>query len=153
MDAKDATPRARAVWAYSLKKQKEFAEDAGISYNRLRAILSETNTTSVELTELYKLATAAGVPTRFMDLGFVPLKVVGTPLQSALESIERRISALEEQVQHTLAVTGQRTPATVERELSAGARRRKQPQTDSGETAPAPPPAPRGSSAPPRKRP
>lgn len=136
MDAKDATPRARAVWAYSLKKQRKLAEDAGISYNRLRAILSETNTTSVELTELYKIAVAAGVPERFMDLGFAPLKVVGGPFQSTLESMERRISALEEQM-HT--VSGQRTPVTVEQELSAGARQQTQPKTGSGGTAPAPP--------------
>lgn len=90
MQADIATPRARAAWAYSGLDQRELAARAELNYDRLRAILSLSNKTSVHSEELEQIAEAAGVPQWFMKHDWNP--------PSKQTGDDKRLNRLEAQV-------------------------------------------------------
>lgn len=53
---------AKAIWAYSGLDQREFAEAAGMSYDRLRAAMNDEAKSPPSTDELLAMAAAAGVP-------------------------------------------------------------------------------------------
>lgn len=97
VDAAIATPRARAAWAYSMLKQPELAQKAGLHKDRLRAILGESDATDVKLEELHAIAKAAGVPANFMESGWATEDARFAELQATQRQIEARLLVLEEE--------------------------------------------------------
>lgn len=79
--AQEKTRVARAIWAYTLKKQDELASDAGMKFSRLRAILARTDPDEAHLEELLKLAKAAGLPEEFALHGFSAIRTNGAAQQ------------------------------------------------------------------------
>lgn len=65
---------ARAIWAWSRMDQAEFAERAGLTHARIRAILGQDPKKTPPTTdELLSMADAAGVPEAFVLHGFTAL--------------------------------------------------------------------------------
>ncbi len=94
--AEIATPRARAAWSFSGKSQQQLAQETGLTYGRIRALLATSNTTEVALDELHKIADACGVPRAFMENGFGESAGVVTPadLDALRAELSAQISAL-----------------------------------------------------------
>jgi hypothetical protein len=76
---------ARALWAYSLLDQKRFAEEVGIGYHRVRAVLSEKGRDAPTLDELVVMCDALRVPASFGLDGWGAI--------SQLEAVEARLNA------------------------------------------------------------
>lgn len=84
--------RARAIWGFSGMEQAELAERAGVDQGRLKAWLGKRKA-NPSLDELYKLATAAGVPRQFVERGFEDLL---EPIERLQLEIKRLQDSLEE---------------------------------------------------------
>ena len=66
----DLQRRARAIWAYSNRKQDELAELARVDSGRMTAWMKRTRAAKPTVPELIRLARVAGVPRRFAEQGF-----------------------------------------------------------------------------------
>lgn len=77
----------RAIWSYTGKDQREFAGDAGLSYDRLRGMLNDPKKSAPSTDELLAMASAARVPRAFALDGWI----VADPFAR----LEQRISRIE----------------------------------------------------------
>lgn len=91
MGDQDETRRrkVRAAWAYSGDNQKELAEAAGMTYDRLRVLLARSTNRGdpVTLDELYALAEAAGIDRSFMNDDFGTEEVSITELRESVAEL------------------------------------------------------------------
>jgi transcriptional regulator with XRE-family HTH domain len=91
VDAQQRARIARAIWAYTTMDQKALAEQSGIKYSRLRAIMARENPDEATLDELLALAEIAGVPEAFALNGFAAVT-------DDRPGLAARVAALEELV-------------------------------------------------------
>lgn len=106
--------RGRAAWAYSLLNQRDFANKAGLTYDRARALLGEKGRAVPKLEELHAMADAAGLPRKLID-----------EEAEGVEALEARVEDLRTAV-GTLAVQLARQGQAIQ-ELRAEGRRARRP--------------------------
>ncbi len=83
----------RAIWSYTGKDQRNFAEAAGVKYDRLRGMLNDPTKSPPSTDELVLMSEAAGIPVALAVHGWV----IADPVARLQDHVGRLRVELEDQ--------------------------------------------------------